>query len=235
MLDALSAVHIAMLQDQVRLQSMNQNISNMQTPAYKRQRVDSTGFNEQVHANMSNVQAQMQYSTQVNQGTLIQSRRLQDLAITGEGFFEVQTNEGIFYTRRGDCHVNEKGELTTSDGAVLLGESGPIHVEDEHFSMNQQGAILIDNQPVAQLNIVRFAHPEHLQAQGMGLYRTDESPQPIDASTHVLQGFVEQSNVQSVDEMMELVKTSRHFESSVRVMHITDELLSNAINRLGDS
>lgn len=234
MLDALSAVHIAMLQDQVRLQSISQNVSNMQTPGYKRQIVDSIGFHDQIEAQMSSVQTHTQYSLESAQGTLIQSNRPNELAISGEGFFEVQTDEDIFYTRRGDCHVNEKGELTTSTGALVLSENGSIHVDDTQFTVDKNGAILIDNQRVAQLNIVRFTHPEQLKAQGMGLYKTDEAPQPVDGSTHVLQGFLEQSNVQSVDEMMELVKTARHFEASQRVMRMTDELLSTAVNRLGE-
>lgn len=234
MLDAITATQVAMLQDQLRLQSISQNVSNMQTPGYKRQLLDSTGFDEQFHAQMQNVSQQMHLSTQQVQGTVLQSQHAGDLALSGPGFFEVQAGDKTFYTRRGDFHVNEKGELATPTGAVLLGENGAIHVEDNAFSIDKSGSVFIDNRKVDQIQRVQFEHPEQLSALGHGLYESQESPQPVDSSTQVLQGHLEQSNVKSVDEMMEMVKTSRHYEGSARVMRTADSLLSTAINQLGE-
>ena len=234
MLDAITATQVAMLQDQLRLQSISQNVSNMQTPGFKRQLIDAPSFDEQIQAEMGTVSQGMLLSTQELQGTFVQSGRPSELALSGEGYFEVQTDEGVFYTRRGDFHVNEHGELTTPTGAKLLGKGGVLRVDDNAYTIDTRGALFVDNHQVDQVNIVQFSNPAALNYQGQGLYESQEAPLPTGNATHVLQGFLEQSNVKSIDEMMEMVKTSRHFEASQRVMRAADGLLSSAIKQLGE-
>ena len=234
MLDAITATQVAMLQDQLRLQSISQNVSNMQTPGYKRQLIESPGFDEQVQAQMGSVSQSMQLSTQNVQGTFVQSRLPNELALAGDGYFEVQTDDGVFYTRRGDFHVNEHGELATATGARLLGKGGVLRVDDNAYSIDASGGVLIDGHKVDQINVVQFSSTEALDYQGQGLYESQEAPLSAGSATHVLQGFLEQSNVKSIDEMMEMVKTARHFEASQRVMRTADGLLSTAINQLGE-
>lgn len=234
MLDAITATQVAMLQDQLRLQSISQNVTNMQTPGYKRQLIESPGFDEQFQAQMATVSQQIQLSTQNVQGTFVQSQHPNEMALAGEGYFEVQTDNGVFYTRRGDFHVNEQGELTTATGARLLGKGGSLRVDDNAFTIDSNGWLFVDNHKVDQINIVQFAHPEQLRYQGQGLFESEEMPMPANSTTHVLQGHLEQSNVKSIDEIMEMVKTSRHFEAAQRVMRTADGLLSTAINQLGE-
>lgn len=234
MLDAITATQVAMLQDQLRLQTISQNISNMQTPGYKRQLLETQGFDAHYQAQLATVTQQMQASTQPTQGTFVQSQRPNELALSGEGFFTVQTPTGVMYTRRGDFHVNDHGELATNTGALLLGRNGALRVEDQAFTITPSGAVFVDNRQIDQVSIVQFEHPEQLQYLGQGLFASEDTPQPADGSTHVLQGHLEQSNVKSIDEMMDLVKTSRHYEASQRVMRTADNLLSTAINQLGE-
>lgn len=235
MLDAITATQVAMLQDQLRLQSVSQNVSNMQTPGYKRQLLEAQGFDEQLQTEMASVSQGMLLSRQDLQGTVVQSRRPNELALSGEGYFEVQTDTGIFYTRRGDFHVNEQGELATATGARLLGQGGVLRVDDKEYTIDTHGALFIDNKQVDQVNIVEFSNPTALSYQGQGLYESvEETPHPGLHTTKVLQGFLEQSNVKSIDEMMEMVKTSRHFEASQRIMRAADGLLSSAIKELGE-
>jgi len=234
MLDAITASQFAMLQDQLKLQTISQNVSNLQTPGYKRQLIESSGFDEQVQAQMATVSQQMTQSSQTIQGALMSSGSPGELALSGDGYFEVQTDDGVFYTRRGDFHVNEMGELVSSNGARLLGKSGPLRVDDNEFKINSSGEVLIDNHKVDQLAVVHFSHPEQLSYQGQGLYFSLEAPTLADSTTRVIQGSLEQSNVKSIDEMMDMVKTSRHFESVQRVMRTADSLMSTAISQLGE-
>ena len=234
MLDAISSAHIAMLQDQAKLQSISQNVTNMQTPGYKRELTENVGFDEQLQAQMTSVMQKLQHTTQYSQGTFSQSQIPTNLALTGEGFFEVQTNDGVFYTRRGDFHVNEQGELAMPSGAKLLGNGGVLRVDDNPFTIDSSGGLFIDHHKVEQVSVVQFSNPQALNYQGQGLYTSDETPQPTSGTTRVLQGFLEQSNVKSVDEMMEMIKTSRHFESSQRIMRAADGLVSTAIKQLGE-
>lgn len=226
MLDAITAAQVAMAQDQLRLQSINQNISNMNTVGYKREILETSAFDHY-----------MEYTHAHAQGPLVQTRNAHDFALTGNGFFEVQTDQGVFYTRRGDFHVNQTGALVTATGAALSGLNGAIHLDDSAFSVNSEGIISINDQPIEQFKIVYFKDTQSLRYLGQGLYASDTTPLLANSSaenrSHVMQGFIEQSNVKSVDEMMELIKTSRHFESSQRVMRARNNLLSTAISQLG--
>ncbi|MBA2709681.1 MAG: flagellar hook basal-body protein [Tatlockia sp.] len=234
MIDAIKAAQIAMLEDQERLQTISLNISNMQTAGYKRQLLEAGSFDEHLRADAASISQHMDSAQMLNQGTLMQTDNTKDIALAGDGFIEVQTKEGTFYSRRGDLHVNEQGQLSAATGGLIMGQSGPIQVDDNEFKINTQGTIYIDNRKIDQLNIVHFEPNQSLKYRGQGLYETQETPAPALATTRVLQGFIEQSNVKSVDEMMEMIKTSRHYEASQRVMHIADGLLSTAINQLGE-
>ena len=130
--------------------------------------------------------------------------------------------------------MNEHGELATATDALLLGQGGVLRVDDNAFSIDASGGLFIDHRRVDQLNVVQFSNPNALTYQGQGLYESQEPALPASQSTHVLQGYLEQANVKSIDEMMEMVKTSRHFEASQRVMRTADGLLSTAINQLGE-
>lgn len=234
MLDAITATQLAMDFDQLKLQTISQNVSNMNTPGFKKQLAEAAGFDTYLPANISQVSQQLDLTHLQTQGVLNQTKNPHDVAISGGGYFQVQGEQGIFYTRRGDFQVNNHGELTTATGETVLGKSGAIKVEDRRFIIDTQGRLFIDHHQVDQLNIVQFNQPDLLRYTGKGLYQCDESPTPVGADTRVLQGFMEQSNVKSMDEMLDMIKTSRHFEASQRIMRTADNLLATAINQLGD-
>lgn len=234
MFDAITATQLAMDYDQLKLQSISQNISNMNTPGFKRQLIENAGFDMHLQANVNQVAQQLEQSHLKAQGLINQTKNPTDLALSGEGYFQVQGEQGIFYTRRGDFQVNNQGELTTATGETVLGKGGVIKVDDHAFTVDAQGALFIDHHKVDQLNIVQFKQPQLLRYSGNGLYQCDDSPIPVGANTQVHQGFIEQSNVKSIDEMMDMVKTSRHFEANQRIMRTADNLLATAINQLGE-
>lgn len=234
MLDAITTSQIALLKDQLLLQGVTQNISNMNTPGYKREILIHGGFDEHLVPNQEQVTRSMQSKHIHEQGTLNQTNRQLDIAISGSGYFEVQNDQGIFYTRRGDFHINERGELSTASGALVLGRNGPIHLDEGNFSCDRSGNIYIDHQKTDQLRVVTFHKASSLDYVGQSLYKSPESAQTLANKSQVLQGFVEQANVKSVDEMMEMLKISRHFEANQRVMRMADTMMAAAINQLGD-
>lgn len=213
MQDAVRVTQISMNQDRQLLQSINHNISNMQTPGFKRV-LDKV----QIHT----------------QGALNETQNPLDLALNGPGFFEVQTDKGFFYTRRGDFTLNAEGALVTQSKALVLGKNGAIHLNDLHFSVDKDGNLSNDGLVIGTLSLVQFTHPEALEAQGDGLFQSTEVPTKVRGHTHVKQGFLEQSNVNSLDEMSTLMQTARHFETSQRIMKMADSLLSLAISQLGE-
>ena len=233
-IDAMTVAQFSMHQDELRLQSISQNISNMQTPGYKRQILEATVFDANLSLDYPAITQSMQTARVLQQGTLQQSQNIHDLALSGKGFFVVRTEEGIFYTRHGELQVNEQGELISSTGELILGKNGPIQVDDNEFSIDTQGQIYVNGQKFDQLALVEFSKQQKLHYRGQGLYESAEAPTPSDGDLRVLAGFIEHSNVQSTDEMLMMLKTSRHFEALQRVMRTADDLLSQAIKQLGE-
>jgi flagellar basal-body rod protein FlgF len=234
MIDALLTTQRAMDIDKLRLQTISHNISNMNTPGFKKQAFEVQEFSNQLVPPMSALIHAYTPQFVMTQGALNQTHRQHDLAISGDGYFQVQGESGVMYTRRGDFHINPDGALALASGEVLLGQGGVIQVDDKEFTINTQGEVLIEHHKTDEIHCVAI-DKESLRSVGNGLYESDASPNPQSNTTRILQGFIEQSNVKSVDEMMELVKTSRHFETTQRIMRTADMLLSAAINQLGES
>lgn len=234
MLDAINTAHIALLQDELRMQAISQNIANMQTPGYQRIVSENQRFYDTLNASLETVRRDLQQNIQSVQGVLNATARPTDLAISGAGYFEVQTAEGVLYTRRGDFQVGATGNLETASGATILGENGAIQV-DGRFTINAAGDVLIDGQKTQQIRLVQFANPQALKPLGNGLYQSTEDPIPRAHESKILQGYFEQSNVKSIDEMMTLLQTSRHFQASQRLLTTANHLLATAIHELGES
>jgi flagellar basal body rod protein FlgG len=234
MIDAISTSQLAMDVDQLKLQAISHNIANINTPGFKKELLEHSPFNELINPSATQALHQVQQEQLNTQGTLTQSHSPTDFALSGNAYFQVQGENGLYYTRRGDFHLSNKGELVTATGETVLGTAGVIQIDNESFSVDKQGMIFVNHTKVDQLQLAHFEHQQDLRYVGNGLYQTDETPTPDSLHTQVLQGFVEHSNIKSIDEMLDMVATSRHFEASQRVMRTADSLLATAINQLGE-
>lgn len=235
MLDAISTSQLAMNIDQLKLQTISNNIANINTPGFKKEHLEQLEFNDFLIPSISQAMQQVSKQELSVQGTLMQTDNPKDFALSGAGYFQVQGELGVYYTRRGDFHLNQKGELVTATNEQVLGRGGVIQIDSDTFSVDKQGNLLVDHKKVDKLQLAQFEHPETLRYVGNGLYQSDESPNLMNANTQVLQGFIEQSNVKSIDEMMQMVSTSRHFEATQKILRTADSMLSMAINQLGES
>ncbi len=235
MLDAISTSQLAMNIDQLKLQAINHNVANINTPGYKKETLEQASFAQWVDASISQAAQHLQKETVTVQGTLMQTNKNTDLALRGDGYFQVQGEQGIYFTRRGDFHLNAHGELVTATGETVLSSNGSIQIDNDSFTIDKQGFIFIDHQKTDQIQLAHFQHPEHLIDMGNGLYQSSESPDTAMNNSAVLQGFIERSNTTSIDEMLSMVNTSRHFEANQRILRTADNLLSSAINQLGES
>lgn len=234
MLDAITSSQLAMNQDKLQLQALSQNIANIHTPGYKRELMDNAPFEKLLDANKMSVANHMTLSNLQRQGAFSQTNKTYDVAISGQGFFVVESEQGVYYTRRGDFHLNKHGELVTFDDKRVMGVGGAIRLDSNKVVIKQDGSITVDDKPYAQLQIMKFDKPSQLKANGSGYFVATNEPTPIDSRTLILQGFTEQSNVKSIEEMVAMTTISRHFESNQRVMKTADNLLSQAINQLGE-
>lgn len=157
-----------------------------------------------------------------------------DLSIDGPGFFVVATATGERYTRAGTFRVLGDGSLATQDGDAVLGEGGPIRVDTRRpFRIDERGVISNDERPVDRLRTVAFARPEGLILEGRGLWRAGANAGANAVEPRLRVGAIEQSNVNAVEAMTQIVWISRAYESLHRTIEVYHEVDQKTVNDLG--
>ncbi len=171
----------------------------------------------------------------MKEGALERTNNPLDLAITGKGFFAVEKNGRVLYTKAGNFKLNEKGYMVTSDGGYLLNENGGrIGISGSNVEISEDGTIYIDGKKIARIAVYGFDNPEKLEKVGYTYFeRTEESGKPKRLSVGIKQGYIERSNVNALREMVGMIKALRHFEISQRVVTTSDELLGRLMNSVG--
>jgi flagellar basal-body rod protein FlgF len=164
-----------------------------------------------------------------------------DLAIQGPGYFEVQNSNGsTSYTRAGAFQISNQGQIVNLAGLPLLGDGGqPITVPDTVTELNVSNdgfiSARVDNGAnLAQLGkiaLATFDSEQGMQSQGNGLYTTTQTPAPAPDSS-ILQGALEQSNVQPVTEMTSLIRIMQSYQQAANIISQEDSRLNNAITVL---
>ena len=165
-----------------------------------------------------------------------------DIAIQGDGFFEVQRPDGtIGYTRDGSFKLNANGQVVTADGMPVLSGFQPVPPGTVAVTVAENGEVTYQGADGAQtfrLTLTRFANPSGLRSLGGNLYEetaasgTPEAGQPGESGFgSVLQGYIETSNVNIVEEMVNLIIAQRAYEVNSKSIQTSDEMLQN-INQL---
>ncbi|MGC3998566.1 MAG: flagellar hook-basal body protein [Anaeromyxobacter sp.] len=257
MKDVFGVTLVSLQQDMGRVDRIAQNLANASTPGYKREVATVRPFAEAVDAARAagerapvglagavDATAGLQVLTDARPGTLRMTGQPLDVALEGDGFFEVETPAGPAYTRQGDFRVDASGRLVTAAGNPVMGLNGPIQLTTTTPVIDAAGRITepratstltAAGQPVGQLKVVRFEHPGALPRLGAGLLAGGPGMTVVpEGGAQVRQGALENSNVSAMHELVELMQAMRHFESMTRVAQGYDELLGNAIRKLGD-
>lgn len=230
MIDALSAAAGGMAADVSRLGTIAQNLSNTATPGYKRAVPTARPFLlEGSEPAVETSGADLRHASLRPTGEAL------DLAIDGDGFFEVQTEAGLAYTRRGDFRLDAAGRLVTHAGHVVLGQGGPLVLDTASPTIDRSGRLFDGDKPLGQLKVVAFADARALSRSADGLFTTSQAPtvQP-ESEARLRQGHLEASNVSPAAEMVRLMETVRHFEASQKVIQGIDEMTERALRKLGE-
>ncbi len=252
---ALASMH----QDMGQLDRIAQNLANASTPGYKRAVATARPFTEAIDAAaaarspvvlseaassaVQGLRGELRVLVDGRPGTLRVTGQPLDLALEGEGYFEVATPSGTAYTRQGTFALDAQGRLVTGSGYAVLGVGGEIRLTTRTPIIDASGRIAEPDAAsnasalgnVAQLRVVRFEKGTQLRQLGDGLLvPTQGATAHADPSTLIRQGTLENSNVSSLQEMIQLIQTSRHFESMQKIVQGYDDLLSTSIRKLGD-
>jgi flagellar basal-body rod protein FlgF/flagellar basal-body rod protein FlgG len=161
------------------------------------------------------------------QGPLVSTSNPLDLALSGQGFFEIQTKQGVRYTRDGSFLKSPEGLLTTKEGEPVLDVAGkPISLPAGVVAVGPTGAVSVTTDAgggvVGQLGIVNFASTAALTAEGANRYAAPEGVTPIASTALVQQGAVESSNQDTVHGTMELILIQRQAEMMQKALTVFD-------------
>lgn len=237
MTDALEAAAASLSSDLARMTSLGHNLANATTPGYKRQLGAVQPFQASLAHEAALSRGALATAIDQKQGTLRVTSAPLDLAIDGDGFFELRTDAGAAYTRRGDFRVDASGQLVTQAGHLVMGQGGPLVLRSAAPVITKEGRVLEDGQEVGQLKLVSFADPRSLTAsEGGAVFTAPEAAQALapERAPRVLQGHLEASNVNTAAEMVKLIETVRHFESVQKVVQGFDEMRERALRKLGE-
>jgi len=221
------------LRQERRFQLISQNLSNVQTAGYKKDvPVFSTLFSQALEHSGGEKQEISVVSFQ--QGNIEKTGNGLDLAIEGEGFFKVMTPNGIRYTRAGHFKLDREQRLIQADGFPVLGQRGEIRLSGKEMVVEKDGKIKLDGGEADRIALVTFADLTRLRKEGNGLFVSEIPEREKEVETpSIFQGYLEQSNVNSIEEMVKLIDALRTYESCLKVIQSRDELNGKVVNDLG--
>lgn len=250
-----------MLTQSRNLNVISNNMVNVQTSGYKRDTMVSSTFQEEMLyrtgktnkenptplASTSKIKAASRTYVDYNQGSFEQTDGIYDFAISGNGFFCIQTPEGERYTRNGSFAVDEEGYLVLPDaGRVLSSEGQPIQIDDENFSVDTLGNITVyarqeedsEEEPelrqLGTLRVVDFADYEQMHKEDNGLFSTAQAPEAAQENQpQILWKSTEKSNVDMVEEMTAMMSSQRALQSAAQVLKMYDQIMSKSASDVG--
>jgi flagellar basal-body rod protein FlgF len=222
----------AMQADMQRLAHISQNIANAQTAGYKRLVTVQQPFAAQMEA--AEVSARTSTAVHAAPGALRATGNALDVVVDGEGFFTVQTAQGQALARHLSLQLDAQGRVVTAAGDAVLGQRGELRAGPgaSALRVDAQGEVWAGERSLGRLQVVRRTDNTTLQPLGNGLYAGGQTD-PINTPSVKL-GYLEASNVNTANEMVHLLETSRHFEALSRTVQASDEALEKAIRKLGD-
>ena len=171
-------------------------------------------------------------------GPLEQTGRSLDLAIDGEGFLKVRSADGsLYYTRAGNLRRNEEGFLVTGDGKYRVqgAGGGDIQIPAGRFDIGEAGEIYVDGLQEAQIGVLMPSDPAGLVKRGDSLWTAGTAGAEVPATGKLRQGFLEESPVEPMREMAEMIGAQRSYEMNMRALRIQDEILARAVSDIGRS
>jgi flagellar basal-body rod protein FlgF len=219
-------------------ETVGNNLANVNTTGFKAdQRYFRTALNNMLLQGGAYGQAvkmsddQISQVTDFSQGSLLQTHNTFDLAINGDGFFTIETGDAVSYTRNGNFSINQEGELVNARGMRVLGEGGPIRISGREVTVRATGEVVVDGKTADKIKIVDFEKPYKLKRNGYGYFLPDPPADPISPEHfNVQQGFLENSNVDAISEMIQMIELNRNYESCQKAIQAQDETLKLTVS-----
>ena len=175
--------------------------------------------------------------TDFTQGSVISTSLETDLALQGDGFFVVQTPNGLAYTRDGNFTINQYGDLVTKEGYGVMGQEGAINLGEDYMgsagklAIQNNGEVYVDGAYIDTLDIASFEDTKTLTKMDDNLFTGEGARKEFTGS--VLQSFLETANVNPVSAMVDMITVARAYETNQKMIQTQDTILGKAVNELG--
>ena len=160
-----------------------------------------------------------------------------DVAVRGDAFLAVQTPAGERYTRNGALQIDARGQLVTSDGYAVLGDSGPIAFSPQESTPNigADGTVSTDQGQRGKIRLVAFPDARALRTEGANLFSSSAPAAAAGPNARLASGAIERSNVRPVVEMSRLIDVNRTYTAVAGMIQRLDDLRGTALRRLADA
>lgn len=225
--------------------SLNSKVKSIDVLANNLANINSTGFKKQVpfqeYLNQ-NGNIEVKQTTDYGQGEVILSANPLDLAISGDGYFLVKTGNGSELTRNGKFHISEDGFLVNGNGDKVLGNNGEINFgglmenDNPSISISKTGEIKMGETDIDSLVIAKLENPQEAMRTSNSNFAVADDNYSIASpqSYEIVQGYLEESNVNPILEMQSMIQTNKDYESAYKIMRYLDQAMekSNQIGRV---
>ena len=241
-----------MYNEQKRLDVISNNLANSATVGFKKEGATSQSFKDVLTikvrddhgdsyiGNMNLGVKIGEVYTDYTQGSVRETGNTYDMAIDGNGFFTISYtdangNTSTRYTRAGEFMITKEGYVVTSEGQHLMGESEwlQIPVDAAEVVIDTDGTVYADGTAVDVVKLTDFENYDYLKKFGETMYQPVQGAVEKEATGSILQGYTEQSNVNVVSEMVNLINITRAYEANQKVVKAMDDLLQIDVSSVG--
>jgi flagellar basal-body rod protein FlgF len=255
MVRGLYTAYTGMANEQKRLDIVANNLANAATVGYKEENVTNQAFDDLLtikirDASEGNINRPIgtmslgvrlgENYTDYKQGSLRQTNNTYDLALEGKGFFTLSVtdkagNVSTRYTRNGSFTMTKDGHIVDKDGNYLMGESGAIVVPTNaaNVLIDKRGSIYANGEYVDTVKLSDFEDYNYLSKSGDTMYQALDGAKEKIATGSIQQGYTEQSNVNVVSEMVNMISITRAYEANQKMIKTVDQTLDLAVNSIG--
>ncbi|PKM52683.1 MAG: hypothetical protein CVV02_00680 [Firmicutes bacterium HGW-Firmicutes-7] len=252
MLRGLYTAYTGMLAQQQKMDTISNNLANANTTGYKKEAVMFESFQEVYMIKINDPEQAGnnrigkgalgvrvgEVFTNYEQGSLQQTDNPLNMALDTTGMFVVGTQDAQGntvqkYTRDGSFGLNANGQIISKDGYYLLGENGPITVGSANIRVTEDGNIFEGENFIDTIRTIDFENLQSLRKIGANLYETTDETTEKEYEGKTIQGFIEGSNVSSIEEMIHMISSMRTYETNQKIITTYDTTMDKAVNEIG--
>jgi flagellar basal-body rod protein FlgF len=214
-------------------ETIARNLANANTVGFKKNTISFKSILTDVNG-VETSSLQTNYGVDQSNGNLTYTGNSLDISIDGKGFFTLETDKGMRYTRNGQFQLSSNGEIITNTGSKLLGQSGPIIIPNggREIVIDNKGAVRVDGKNVGELIITNFTDLTKLVPTGDSMFTAPLETINVngDVKFKVAQGYLESSNVNVVMEMVDMITNMRSYEASNNIIKTFSDLMERLIS-----